>query len=109
MDQYASRVLPRWRTPLALVVVAGAALGTALLARAEQGGPPRHDGREVFRFDTFGDEAQWTDTLRMHEVIQSAVDPVTALSVGLKVDADALPAGRAAERRPARARPPRWR
>jgi mono/diheme cytochrome c family protein len=28
----------------------------------------------------------------MHEVIQLAVDPTTALSVGLKVDADALPA-----------------
>jgi hypothetical protein len=26
-------------------------------------------GREIFRFDTFGDEAKWTDTLRMHEVI----------------------------------------
>ncbi|RJG22203.1 c-type cytochrome [Massilia cavernae] len=50
------------------------------------------EGRQVFRFDTFGDEAQWTDTLRMHEVIASAVDPVTALSVGLKVDAEALPA-----------------
>lgn len=48
-------------------------------------------GREIFRFDTFGDETQWTDTLRMHEVIRSAVDPVTALSVGLKVDSEALP------------------
>ncbi|MEO8523494.1 MAG: c-type cytochrome [Caldimonas sp.] len=49
-------------------------------------------GKQIFRFDTFGDEAQWTDTLRMHEVIRASVDPVTALSVGLKVDADALPA-----------------
>jgi mono/diheme cytochrome c family protein len=49
-------------------------------------------GKQIFRFDTFGDEAHWTDTLRMHEVISAAVDPVTALSVGLKVDADALPA-----------------
>ncbi|MBE0547272.1 MAG: c-type cytochrome [Rubrivivax sp.] len=49
-------------------------------------------GRQTFRHDTFGDEAHWTDTLRMHEVIASAVDPLTALSVGLKVDADALPA-----------------
>src|SRR6476619_2563280 len=48
-------------------------------------------GRQVFRFDTFGDEAQWTDTLRMHEVISAAVDPATALSVGLKVDTDSLP------------------
>lgn len=49
-------------------------------------------GKQVFRYDTFGDESQWTDTLRMHEVIRSAVDPLTALSVGLKVDAEALPA-----------------
>lgn len=49
-------------------------------------------GKQTFRFDTFGDETQWTDTLRMHEVISAAVDPVTALSVGLKVDAEALPA-----------------
>jgi len=49
-------------------------------------------GRDIFRFDTFGDEKYWTDTLRMHEVIQAAVTPVAALGVGLKVDADALPA-----------------
>jgi hypothetical protein len=49
-------------------------------------------GRQIFRYDTFGDERQWTDALRMHEVIAAAVDPVTALSVGLKVDAQALPA-----------------
>lgn len=48
-------------------------------------------GRQTFRYDTFGDESQWTDALRMHEVIRAAVDPVTALSVGLKVDAEALP------------------
>ncbi|MDB5933765.1 MAG: putative lipoprotein [Massilia sp.] len=49
-------------------------------------------GKQIFRFDTFGDEAQWSDTLRLHEVIPAAVDPLTALSVGLKVDAEALPA-----------------
>ena len=49
------------------------------------------DGRAIFRFDTFGDEQFWTDVLRMHEVIPT-VDPLTALAVGLKVDADALPA-----------------
>ena len=48
-------------------------------------------GKQVFRHDTFGDETQWTDALRLHEVIAAAVDPVTALSVGLKVDAEALP------------------
>lgn len=49
-------------------------------------------GKDIFRFDTYGDETFWTDTLRMHEVIQAAVDPTTALAVGLKVDAEALPA-----------------
>src|SRR5574340_65577 len=49
-------------------------------------------GKQIFRFDTFGDQSQWTDTLRVHEVIAAAVDPTTALSVGLKVDAEALPA-----------------
>jgi len=49
-------------------------------------------GKDIFRFDTFGDEKYWTDTLRMHEVIQAAVTPAAALGVGLKVDADALPA-----------------
>jgi len=49
------------------------------------------EGQQIFRFETFGDESQWTDTLRMHEVIAAAVDPTTALSVGLKVDAEALP------------------
>jgi mono/diheme cytochrome c family protein len=49
-------------------------------------------GQQIFRFDTFGDEQLWTDTLRMHEIIQSSVSPATALSVGLKVDASVLPA-----------------
>jgi len=48
-------------------------------------------GRQIFRYDTFGDETLWTGTLRMHEVIAAAIDPATALSVGLKVDAEALP------------------
>jgi mono/diheme cytochrome c family protein len=57
-------------------------------------------GREIFRFDTFGDEAYWTDKLKLHRAIEGArlggvgpgVSPKTALSVGLKVDMDALPA-----------------
>ena len=50
------------------------------------------EGKQIFRYDTFGDETFWTDTLKMDKVIASAVDPTTALSVGLKVDAEALPA-----------------
>lgn len=50
------------------------------------------EGRRVFRFETFGDEQFWTDTARMHEVVQKSVSPKVALSVGLKVDAEAIPA-----------------
>jgi mono/diheme cytochrome c family protein len=48
-------------------------------------------GKEIFRFDTFGDEVYWTDSLQMHDVISAGVSPKTALGVGLKVDSDALP------------------
>ena len=49
-------------------------------------------GQGTFRHDTFGDETFWTDVLQMNKVIQTAVDPLTAASVGLKIDADVLPA-----------------
>ena len=56
-------------------------------------------GEQVFRFDTFGDEAFWGDTLKLHQAIEGAklggvgpgVSPRTALAVGLKVDISALP------------------
>ena len=56
-------------------------------------------GRQIFRFDTFGSEAFWGDALQLHKAIAGeknggvggGVSPKTALSVGLKVDADALP------------------
>jgi hypothetical protein len=49
------------------------------------------DGRCIFRHDTFGDEQLWTDTLRLHELVQT-LPPTTALAVGLKVDVEAVPA-----------------
>src|SRR5690554_1912144 len=48
-------------------------------------------GQDIFRYDTFGDETFWTDVLQMNQVVEAAVSPVTALAVGLKVDAAALP------------------
>ena len=56
-------------------------------------------GKQSFRFDTFGDQAFWGDTLHLNQAIAGAanggvgpgVSPKTALSVGLKVDVDALP------------------
>jgi hypothetical protein len=57
------------------------------------------EGRRIFRFDTFGSEAFWGDALQLHKAIAgeknggigAGVSPKTALSVGLKVDVDALP------------------
>jgi len=79
-------------------------------ARCDDDDGPGHDtehaaraliaaGRHTFRFDTFGDEAFWGDTLRLHQAIEGSrfggvgagVSPKTALAVGLKVDVDALP------------------
>lgn len=57
------------------------------------------EGRKIFRYDTFGSEAFWGDALHLHAAIAGeknggvgpGVSPKTALAVGLKVDADALP------------------
>ena len=100
----------------AVVVIAGAVLLTMFdkaagaQARSRAARAPDdalHDhaletldqGRQIFRFDTFGDEAFWGDTLKLHQAIEGAalggigpgVSPNTALAVGLKVDVDALP------------------
>ena len=58
------------------------------------------EGKKTFRYDTFGSEAFWGDTLQLHKAIAGeknggvgpGVSPKTALAVGLKVDVDALPA-----------------
>jgi hypothetical protein len=57
------------------------------------------DGRRIFRDDTFGDEAFWGDSLRLHEAIAGqkqggvgpGLSPRAALGVGLKVDVERLP------------------
>jgi hypothetical protein len=61
-----------------------------ITARSAPRAPTQTSGQDIFRFDTFGDEQLWTNVLRMHEVV-ATVNPRTALGVGLKVDADALP------------------
>ena len=58
------------------------------------------EGKQIFRFDTFGSEDFWGGKLRLHEAIAGqklggvggGVSPKTALALGLKVDAEALPA-----------------
>ena len=57
------------------------------------------EGRQVFRFATFGDEAFWGDTIKLHQAIEGSkfggvgpgLGPSAALAAGLKVDVDALP------------------
>jgi len=56
-------------------------------------------GKQIFRFDTFGDQDFWGGQLQLHQAIEGAqfggigpgVSPATALAVGLKVDVQALP------------------
>jgi hypothetical protein len=58
------------------------------------------EGKTIFRFETFGDEAFWGGALQLHKAIAGANDggtgpglsPKAALGLGLKVDVDALPA-----------------
>jgi hypothetical protein len=83
----------RWKLALGILTLSLAGLAfwgwpNRPAAGAKGGGA---SGQEIFRFDTFGDEQLWTDQLRMHEVIESSLDPQTALELGLKVDVDALP------------------
>ena len=56
-------------------------------------------GKQIFRFDTFGDQDFWGGQLQLHQAIEGeqfggvgpGVSPATALAVGLKVDMQALP------------------
>ena len=71
---------------------AGGALGDHAIEQIRE-------GKQTFRYDTFGDQAYWGGTLKLHQAIEGAnlggvgpgVSPKTALAVGLKVDMDALP------------------
>jgi hypothetical protein len=57
------------------------------------------EGRNIFRYDTFGDEVFWGDALKLHLALAGTnyggvgpgVSPQTALAVGLKLDVEALP------------------
>src|SRR5262245_47205817 len=70
-----------------MVVVAGLYFLVLVLSPTAQ----PSDGRQIFRFDTFGDEQLWTDALQMHKAV-AMLSPADALKAGLKVDVEALPA-----------------
>lgn len=60
------------------------------LGNAEQNAKEMiEQGRQTFRFDTYGDEAFWTGQLKIQQSV-AALPPTTALALGLKVDSDAL-------------------
>jgi cytochrome c553 len=63
----------------------------SLMAAAAMNPSLIEQGREVFRFDTFGNETFWSDTAALHVKV-NALKPQDAIAVGLKIDADVLPA-----------------
>ncbi len=79
--------------------------GVALAQASDDGNPNQNasqliaQGRQTFRFATFGDQAFWGGQLQLHKAIEGTnlggvgpgVSPATALAVGLKVDVNALP------------------
>ena len=89
--RFLSALRPGLRAPLAVLFALALAFTMSLARPASSA--KRLDGKAIFRFDTFGDEQLWTDTLRLNGVIETSVSPATALGVGLKVDSEALPEG----------------
>ena len=95
------RSSPSTQTPQP-VATTGAAANAGSLDSAITHNAQRlvEEGRRIFRFDTFGDEAFWGDQLKLHQAIVGqklggvgpGLSPKMALSLGLKVDAQALPA-----------------
>ncbi len=81
---------------LLILVVLGAA---SMQAKASSTPDLITQGKQIFRFDTFGDQDFWGGQLQLHQAIEGAqfggvgpgVSPATALAVGLKVDVQALP------------------
>lgn len=77
-------------------------IGTKQLSKAAQESSllTLREGQKTFRYDTFGDEHFWGGTLKLHKAIAGeklggvgpGVSPKTALSLGLKVDSESLPA-----------------
>jgi hypothetical protein len=106
------KVISRISVTAAMVIICG--LPFAIISQTSNSGRNSHDfdgviqksardlmdqGRQTFRFDTFGDEDFWGDSLKLHKAIAGSklggvgpgVSPRTALAVGLKVDSEVLP------------------
>ena len=79
---------------------AGHSTGSRVSAAAQgRGNKLIREGKQTFRFDTFGDQAFWGGTLHLNQAIAGAANggvgpglsPKAALAAGLKVDVNALP------------------
>lgn len=108
----------KWKLVVGLFTAAGALLlslalwGVTWQATAQSDDPAAdyarqliEEGRQTFRYDTFGDEIFWGDALLLHQAIAGEANggvgggltPNAALGLGLKVDAGAVPAELAAQ------------
>jgi cytochrome c5 len=84
---------------LTVAAVSGSAAATARHSRSSRTSLLLAQGRRVFRYDTFGDQAFWGGALQLNRAIAGkknggvgpGVSPKTALAVGLKVDASKIP------------------
>src|ERR1044071_951749 len=94
------RTFPKTLVRSGVSLLALVLLGWAgLQAKASQSQDLIAEGKQIFRFDTFGDQDFWGGQLKLHQAIEGeqfggvgdGVSPATALAVGLKVDVDALP------------------
>jgi mono/diheme cytochrome c family protein len=90
--------IARWKAAVLLVAGTIVVLVVVLLIRVSRHPFPEsaptseleRQGRQVFRDDTFGDEQFWTDSARLHEVVDEKIQPIEALRLGIKVDVDRL-------------------
>jgi hypothetical protein len=103
------KVLTVASTSGALMLVGALLLNVSAVSKPAKQAPPANSvheqdlfaqGRDVFRNDTFGDQAFWGDALQLHKAIEGSklggvgpgLSPRAALAAGLKVDSAALPA-----------------
>jgi len=86
-------------SPLEAAGASAEAISDVAVTDSNRIGDQNPTGRNIFRFETFGDQAFWGDKLKLHQAIAGAqgggvgggISPNTALSLGLKVDVQALP------------------
>jgi hypothetical protein len=65
-----------------LIIAVGSVIALSRRAAAQSSQPTdpiadnaqtmMNDGRKTFRFDTFGDEAYWGDTIKLHQAVAGA-------------------------------------